>query len=569
MGTHLCNNRIVFSTVVLLILLLISMSIKSEAQISATFTANYIDASQQSVSGNSIFYLVVDVSGSASLSGSYSINSISTYLSGYGIPSYSPPKGMVVSKPYVLNDTVYFIFAPNITSISPSSPDIKCAYLASVDYNNGVWGNLDLFIGYGFTEAFSMYKGYLYVIWYPNISSSTPYLIVISPSHQIIYNNTVPVNNIISICVLSSDIIVIANSTSKLSILQLSSGSISSASLPPEQLFIYNLSSKTLTHVPNYKDIEPTSFQRVNNLTLLIAFSSNSYSYIAEYNVLNDSIYNVKQVPGTVTVISYYKGLVSVSSVYRNSQTQYTYYNYVFKLSDWSTVYFNSGSTTAPSISLSIGEALEGNTTIYLFTVKVDGYLASLFPPTYQLTSSPSLVYVGGIPQPFSIHSNQEYYNGYTIVTLYWSESVPSTYLIYVNGTLLGSTTDNIYYLNYTKNETVYITVEAQNFLGSINESIIIHVLVYKETTTSITSTTTVIQSNTTTTIPTTTSSTTSSTTYSQTNVESTITSTSTSIPAKSAKSSNQLSITSMYPVEIIIVVIITIAIVLLASRKK
>ncbi|MFP3234237.1 MAG: hypothetical protein RXR08_11345, partial [Sulfolobaceae archaeon] len=83
MGTHLCNARIVFSTVFLLVLLLISMNIKSEAQISAALTANFIDASQQSVSGNSIFYLVVEVSGSASLSGSYSISSISTYLSGY------------------------------------------------------------------------------------------------------------------------------------------------------------------------------------------------------------------------------------------------------------------------------------------------------------------------------------------------------------------------------------------------------------------------------------------------------------------------------------------------------
>lgn len=569
MGTHLCNARIVFSTVFLLVLLLISMSIKSEAQISAALTADFIDASQLSVSGNSIFYLVIEVSGSASLSGSYSISSISTYLSGYGIPSYSPPEGMVVSKPYVLNDTVYFIYAPNITSINPSSPDIKYAYLASVDYSNGIWGNLDLIIDYGFTEAFSLYKGYIYAIWYPNISSSTPYLIVISPSHQIIYNNTIPVNNVILICVLSSDIIAIANSTSKLSLLQLSSGSISSVSLPPEQLFIYNLSTKALTHVPNYKDIEPTSFQRVNNHTFLIDFSSNSYSYIAEYNVLNDSIYNVKQVPGTATV-SYYNGLVAVSSVYRNSQTQYTYYNYVFKLSDWSTVYFNSGSTTAPSISLSIGEALVGNTTIYLFTVKVDGYLASIFPPTYQLTSSPSLVYIGGTPQPFSIHSNQEHYNGYTVVTLYWSESVPSTYSVFVNGTLLGSTTDNIYYLNFTKNETAYITVEAQNSLGSINESIIIYILVYKEVTTSIT-TTTVIPSNTTTSIPTTTShqSTTSSTTYSQTVVDSTTPSTSIIIPTKSANSSKQLSIPLMYPVEIIIVVITAIVIALLVARKK
>jgi len=569
MRTHLCNARIVFSTVFLLVLLLISMSIKSEAQISAALTANFIDASQQSVSGNSIFYLVVEVSGSASLSGSYSISSISTYLSGYGIPSYSPPEGTVVSKPYVLNDTVYFIYAPNITSINPSSPDIKYAYLASVDYRNGIWGNLDLIIDHGFTEAFSLYKGDIYAIWYPNISSLTPYLIVISPSHQIIYNSTVPVNNVILICVLSSDVIAIANSTSKLSLLQLTSGSISSVSLPPEQLFIYNLSTKALTHVPNYKDIEPTSFQRVNNHTFLIDFSSNSYSYIAEYNVLNDSIYKVKQVPGTATV-SYYNGLVAVSSVYRNSQTQYTYYNYVFKLSDWSTVYFNSGSTTAPSISLSIGEALVGNTTIYLFTVKVDGYLASLFPPTYQLTSSPSLVYIGGIPQPFSIHSNQEHYNGYTIVTLYWSESVPSTYSVFVNGTLLGSTTDNIYYLNFTKNETAYITVEAQNSLGSINESITIHILVYKEATTSIT-TTTVILSNTTTSIPTTTSnqSTTSSTTYSQMVVDSTTPSTSTIIPTKSANSSKQLSIPPMYPVEIIIVVIAAIAIALLIARKK
>jgi hypothetical protein len=545
------------------------MSIKSEAQISAALTANFIDASQQSVSGNSIFYLVIEVSGSANLSGSYSISSISTYLSGYGIPSYSPPEGTVVSKPYVLNDTVYFIYAPNITSINPSSPDIKYAYLASVDYSNGIWGNLDLIIDYGFTEAFSLYKGYIYAIWYPNISSSTPHLIVISPSHQIIYNNTIPVNNVILICVLSSDIIAIANSTGKLSLLQLSSGSISSVSLPPEQLFIYNLSTKALTHVPNYKDIEPTSFQRVNNHTFLIDFSSNSYSYIAEYNVLNDSIYNVKQVPGTATV-SYYNGLVAVSSVYRNSQTQYTYYNYVFKLSDWSTVYFNSGSTTAPSISLGIGEALVGNSTIYLFTVKVDGYIASLFPPTYQLKSSPSLVYIGGTPQPFSIHSNQEHYNGYTLVTLYWSESVPSTYSVFVNGTLLGSTTDNIYYLNFTKNETAYITVEAQNSLGSINESVIIHILVYKEVTTSIT-TTTEIPSNTTTSIPTTAShqSTTSSTTYPQTVVNSTTPSTSTIIPTKSANSSKQLSIPLMYPVEIIIVVITTIAIALLVARKK
>jgi hypothetical protein len=202
--------------------------------------------------------------------------------------------------------------------------------------------------------------------------------------------------------------------------------------------------------------------------------------------------------------------------------------------------------------------------------VKVNGYLASLFPPTYQLTSSPSLIYVGGIPQPFSIHSNQEHYNGYTIVTLYWSESVPSTYSVFVNGTLLGSTTDNIYYLNFTKNETAYITVEAQNSLGSINESIIIDILVYKEVTASIT-TTTVIPSNTTTSIPTTTSNqpTTSSTTYPQTVVDSTTPSTSTIIPTKSANSSKQLSIPPMYPVKIVIVVITAIAIALLIARKK
>ncbi|BCU69073.1 hypothetical protein [Stygiolobus caldivivus] len=469
-------------------LLLLPTSLSATAQISASLSATFIEASQSSISGKNIFYLVINAQGSTSLSGSYTINSISTQLSGYDIPSYSPENGVIVSKPFALNNSVYFIYAAGVTSINPSSPAIKSAYLACVSYQDGVWSNFHNIINSGFTEAFCIYQGYIYAIWYTSITSDTPYLVIITLTGQVVYNKTLPINNVVSVSVLSKDLITIANSTSKLALLQLGSGSISSASLPPEDIFVLNLTAGSIEQVPTYQGLYPTSFDVVNNQTILLVYTSSDYSYLAEYNVENSSVYNVKELQGTATA-SYYRGLVVVSSIYRSGQAEVTYYNYVFKLKDWSTLYTSSGSTSAPSISLSLAEAIEGTSNLYLFVVKVNGQISSLFPPAYEISSTPSLIYIGGVPQPFTINVQQFHYSGYTVVVLTWAEKVPSTYLVFLNNTFFGSTSDTIYYLNITKNETVLLTVEAQNALGSINESKVISVNVYTSVTHSVTTT--------------------------------------------------------------------------------
>ena len=468
--------------IILLSLLLLSFPLITNAQISASFNATFIYASPHSISGNNIFYLVINAEGSASLSGSYTVNSITTYLAGYGIPSYSPPNGLVVSKPFVINNTVYFICVPDKKSINPSSPNINVAYLAYVKFN-GKWGSLKYLINTGFTEDFYVFKNKIYVIWYPNESSNTPYLVVMNLKGKIISNSSLPIPNVVSIAVLSENGLVVANSTNKLPILQLASGSISSVSLPTEEVFII---SNGIREVPAYHGLSPSQFCIINSSTLLLDYSSNDYSYVVEYNVNND-IYYVKEFEGTST-ISYSNGIIVVNSVYRNGFT-INYYNYVYNM-NWTLLYSNSGSSSFPSISLEVAEATT-TSPIYLFMVKVSGKITSLFPPSYSVSSTPTLVYIGEPPQPFVIKVDQLYYHGYTILDLSWNESVPSTFLVYLNGTIIAKTLSTTYYLNLTRNETVNITIKAMNQFGSISESKVIYVKVYKSTvvpTTSITS---------------------------------------------------------------------------------
>jgi hypothetical protein len=462
----------------LLLFLVPTFSPLTKSQISLSFSVNIslIYTSEQALTQNGLVYLVINASGTVNYpqSGnvSYTINSISDYLEGTNLPPYYPG-GIIVSKPVVIGNLVYFIYVPGISTFSPQTNITQ----DEVAYVSTGWENKGVIITSGFTEWVSKYNNTLLALWYPSISSQKAYLLTIV-NNTVIANVSLDVINPTTLTVVNNSEIIVSNSTSKMFLTSLTSSNLYEAQLPSQNFYIINSKGKIVEEIPQYEGENPSDVLVINSTYFIITYYIDNNTYFVAYNPISKEIIYVKEFSG-VSTIEYYDKLFLINSVrFSASNSEIFYENFVFT-ENWNTLWEESGSSTLPTIKISLAEAIyEINGEYYVFLDSETSSL-SLIPPSISISSSPKSVFIGSKPQPFTISVEQLRYNGYTEILISWNENVRSYYEIFVNDTLEGTSDENLFTLNITRNTTLIITIEAVNYFGEINESIKVPVMVF------------------------------------------------------------------------------------------
>ena len=569
------RSLIIKTSVILFSLVLFSsMSLLAFSQTTTIpFSITLVYTTPQSIS-NHVYYLSLSMKGEVVVNKTsvrYNSTSISANISALGLPPL-PLKGIPITPPLAIGDNIYFVYIPGVTSISNLSSlvlsklNITNAYLAYANYTNGSW-HVKNVITSGIVTGISVYNNSVYALWKPSPTGET-YLLLISQNH-VVRNVSINVPNASSIEVGEGFGVV-----SNVSPLSFNLQMLTSASIKAEYFVINLTNGKVIYKIPDYMGLSPVVVSVSNDLLLvsyipmpLVSVSSSGYissSYIVLYNLSTGKpIEPAKSFNGIA--LGYINGKFIL--VY-NAQTSGTSTTVTFEVYNLSWVQFYREVEIATPFSVYIPDGLFVNSTsVVILLTQVS---TSINMQTNQVTMTSSLKFITALqkPKPFTISVSEQHYYGYTILNISWNETQPSTYLVYVNGTLVGQTKSEFIQYNATENGTYLIKVVAENPLGEIQENITVKVIVYPvqivTTTTSTTTTSTTTTSSTTTTTSTT-STITSTTTSATTSTTSTV-STSTTTSSTTTKPA---SFNTTLVIAIVVIVVIVIALALFLVRRK
>ena len=567
---------IIKMSIVLFSLMLFSLSLLTFSQTTTIpFSETIVYTTPQSIS-NHVYYLSLNMKGEVVINGTsvkYNITSISANISALGLPPL-PLNGIPIAPPQAIGSNIYFVYIPGVTSVSSLSSlvsNLTKAYLGYANYTNGSW-HLKNVITSGIVRGISVYNNSLYALWKPSPTGET-YLLLIS-QNQVVRNISVDVSNASNIEV-GNDIGIVSNA----SLLSLNLQMSASANIKVEYFVINLTTGKVIYKIPDYNNISPAQVSVSNGLALvsyvpMSSPSSSITSYIVLYNLSTGKIISEKSFNGIA--LGYINGKFILIYNAQTSGTSTVDTFAVYNLS-WGQLYREVEVTTPESYY--IPDGLYVNSTAV--TILLTHLLVSVNIQTNQVTMTSSLEFMAALqaPKPFTISVSQQHYPGYTVLNISWNETQPSTYLVYVNNTLIGQTKSEFIQYNVTENGTYLIKVVADNPLGEIQENTTVKVLVYPAqitftttitTTTSSSITTTIISTFTTTTSSTAT--TTSSSTTSSVTSSSTTTSTFTSsIFTTSPITSSQSKTSSSTPliIAIVLIIVVVIALVLFLARRK
>ncbi|BFI75617.1 hypothetical protein [Sulfurisphaera ohwakuensis] len=471
----------------IIILLLLPLTTYSQVSFSnIPFTANIIYTTPSSIS-NHIFYLCVLISGYMSVNlGSesihFNISSVTTYIAGIDIPEL-PLNGLVISTPKVIGDKVYFIYLPDVNSISPNFiiTESRLGYAIF----NGSWSSVYSLIDSGIVEDFDIYNNTIYALWKASYNSSNVYLLTLTTSGEVIKNVSINIPNASSITV-SDNLAIIGNIS--ISSLISSELSISSFSTFQGKYFVINLSNGDIVYqIPQYNGIEPSQVS-VSTDTMLVSYATNTSSYLVLYNLSTGKIISVKDFNGVA--IGYINNdFILVESVEKSSLSGINI-NVILFTKNWNEIYESSESSLT---SYLFAEGLIVNaSSVNAIVTKINTQISL---SQISITSSLEIKSLLQAPQPFTISVTQLHYANYTILEISWNEKINSRYEVFLNNTLIANTTQEFTEYNVTTNSTYIIKVIAINLMGEIEETTIIHAIVYppisKSTITTTTSTST------------------------------------------------------------------------------
>jgi len=562
------RSPIIKMFVVLLSLMLLSFPplltfSQSTTATSISTSETIVYTTPQSIS-NHVYYLSLTMKGEVVINGTserLENTSISGYISALGLPPL-PLNGVPISPPQAIGDNIYFIYVPNVTSIRGFN-NITEAYLAYANYTNGSW-HLKNIITSGVVTGISVYNNSIYAIWKQSLNGKA-YLLTIS-QNQLVRNISINVPNAYSIEV-GNGVGVVSN-VSSLSILN----SQTSANVSVKYFAINLTNGKVIYMVPDYNNISPSQVSVSNDL-LLVSYvqipttaitSPSMTSYIVLYNLSTGKpVEPAKSFNGIA--YGYINGKFILVYNVQLYLTSVKYELTVYNLS-WGQLYHEVEIGSPESSYVADGLYVNSTSVVILVTQ----LLSTVNLQTQQVTTTSSLRLKTAVqaPEPFAISVSEQHYPGYTILNISWNETQPSTYLVYVNGTLIGQTKSNSIQYNVTVNGTYLIEVVAMNPLGEVQENITTTVTVYpvQQTITTTTSTTT-SSTITTTTTSSTTSTTTTSISATTSSAISSVTSSATTTSPTTTSSTTSFSTTLI--VAIVVIIVIVIALIAFLARRR
>ena len=544
-----------------LLLLPLFLSLLSLVAFSQTteigFNVTIVYASPQSIS-NHVYYLNLTEKGETIVNGTSiktNITSISGYIGALNL-SPLPLNGVPLSPPTAIEDNIYFIYVPNVTSLSNLT--IKKTYLAYANYTNGSW-HLNNVITNGIVTGISSYNNSIYALWKPSLTGEI-YLLKISKG-KVVNNVTLGVKNVTSIEV-GNGVGIVSNVSSFSSIIKLSS-----SSLVKVNYYVINISTgKVLYEIPDYNGISPTLVSTSGNLALVTYLTptvSFSQTYLVLYNLTTGNILSEKTFEGIAF------GYINDKFILVEEELGETTGSAIESISiynlSWGQIYHQTESITPYSLIQADGLYVNSSSLIIILTLS-----SSVFQNNQVVTTTTlKLVTALQAPRQFAIHVTQQHYPGYTILNISWNENPQTSYLVYVNDSLIAKTTNNYVIYNVSENGTYLIKIVAENPLGELEENATVQVTVQPAVTTTTTTTT-----STSTTPISSTTITTSSTPTTTTSSSSTITSTTTTtIKTTSSSMSTFITATSsmiqIVAIVAIIVIIIVIALAIFLLRRK
>ena len=561
-----------------------SLSLLTLSQTTTTsFSETIVYTTPQSIS-NHVYYLSLTIKGEVvtnKTSVRSNVTSISSNISALALPPLHL-NGFPITPPQAIGDNIYFVYVPRVTSISNLSSLIlnkyNSTYLACANYTNGSW-HVKNVITSGIVTGISVYNDSLYAIWKQSPTGEA-HLLVISQNH-IVRNVSVNVPNASSIEV-GNGVGVVSN----VSPLSFNLQMLISFEINVEYFVINLTTGKVIYKIPDYNGISPVQVSVSNGLGLvsyvppLIFYSRSSPGYSSSSSITSYIVlYNLS----TGKIISPVKSFNGIALGYINDKFMLVYYAptsetspvdifTVYNLS-WGQLYQSAEPITPQSVYMTDGLFVNSTTVTILLTQ----LSMSINTQTNQVMMTSALEFVNAlqVPKPFTINVSEQHYHGYTTLDISWNENQSSTYLVYVNNTLVGQTKSEFIQYNVTENGTYFIKVVAENPLGEVQENTTVKVIVYPvqttststtttSTTTTTTSTTTfTTSSSSTTTTSTTTTSTTSSTTRAVTSSYSTVSS------STATTSHSTTSFSTALVIAIVVIVVIVVGLAVFLARRK
>jgi len=535
---------------------------------SLPISVDLMEFTQESISNNTIYYIEIQGFGLMvylANESRFSLENLSITSTLYasslaevgmsGVPLKL--KGVVMLPPKVINDTVYFAYAPGATVLKDLNPKTVLLAYAKFSFKNG-WGSIVNVTSNGIVRSFDVFGNKVYVLF---IDGNNRTHVLVIEDNVIVKDIQIKISNPFQIEVINDNLILISNSTAASYLSYVFNTSISQPALG-FNYFILNLSSGKIVKLGNYNNLEPYLVYPVNGSVIAAVYqdittSLTSNSFLVLYDLQkNMSIINIKSFSKTsIYQIIANDGYIIVARMQLSQQ--YQGYKFIIEVYNSSLALLNTLSFTSsffPIFQLPTPYAIIENQSSIIAVMNI--FQIEFSQSSISMFSTIDLQEIGSKPLPFNVYVSQIRGNGYTLLNITWDKNIDCTYRIYINGTLVGITKNTNFVYNVTQNGTYLIKVVAINNFGSKEKQVIVEVTVNPLITTTQTTTTSITTQQTTTTTFTTQTQATTNTTITQLQQQATTTQVTEGLP--------------LLPiiVGVIIAVIIIVVVVLILRRR-